>query len=160
MSGGAIDASKVSNYFEGQLEKKARERGLGHTIRKFLKKSLLRFLSMLDISFINKKSTYIYKNIVLGRPWASRTFKLVGQELAYFDDDDLKGNVSTEGCLAEFPPADLELDGREFCFHLIIPSETLLLSASSDAERRQWMEVLNLSATSATWSQHVVNPPK
>jgi len=92
-----------------------------------------------------------------GRPWAVRTFKLVGQSFEYYDGPKLKGTIDTKGSKA-YTVASADADGKEFPFQLdTTDGEKVLLSATTWGTRDMCISVLNRSSKNPKWDNKEEN---
>lgn len=90
------------------------------------------------------------RGLSFSRPWAIRTFKLIGQELQYFDGEKLKGTISTKDSTTKILSGS-EADNKSYPFELDIGTEKLVLNASSAASRQDCMDILNYSSNDKNW---------
>ncbi len=90
----------------------------------------------------------------IARPWASRTFKLSGQILEYWDGDVLKGSINTAGCTCKAldKAEHKELKNKQYPFVLNTGSEELYLNATSPEVREKCIEVFSYSADISNWA--------
>lgn len=88
--------------------------------------------------------------VSITRPWAVRTFKLVGQNLEYYDGDKLKGTIEIGSSSVGKLTGD-EADGKPFPFFVDNKKEKLLLNASCEEIRLKSMEIFSLAAGNPNW---------
>lgn len=93
----------------------------------------------------------------LSRPWAVRTFKLVGQTLEYYDVDKIKGTIDISGSTARRASPE-ESDNKPFPFEVDTGKEKLMLNASCEEIRTKCLEVFSLASKTADWDKKPVTP--
>lgn len=95
------------------------------------------------------------RNILSGRPWAVRTFKLRSQTLEYYDGDRLKGAIDIANSKTAKISVD-EADGKTFPFAISTKDEKLILNASCEEIRVRCIEIFNFAAKDKNWT---LEPP-
>lgn len=99
-----------------------------------------------------------------GNPWALRAFYLAGQSWSYYDNDKLKGTISTANSKSRIidvskPSADRDVvAAKNYPFVLETKDgEKVYLSASSEYFRLKCINILNRSSSNANWNNEKDN---
>ena len=95
------------------------------------------------------------------RPWASRTFKLNGQSLSYYENNSstkVKGMLDTSSCkVVALEKSNEKSDGRDFVLELEVCAirdqiaESMFISFNSEESRQTWKAILEASSRSSSW---------
>ncbi len=97
----------------------------------------------------------------LSRPWATRTFRLTGQCLQYFDNDKLKGTLDIKGGVCRLVPG-AEADNKPFPFEVTLSDaagkEKLMLCAPNESSRQKCIDVFTAAFNDPLWAQEKPKP--
>lgn len=89
--------------------------------------------------------------LLSGRAWAYRRFKVYGQTMEYYDKNSLKESFSINGLKSE-PLSSADADNRPFPLLLTFANgDKLVLSAKTEHDRSNCIEVFNLAANDPNW---------